>query len=69
MGSYSEQPVEGMTVNERLYHFGLIGEFDAAMRARNAELGISILIRAMLTREQATSTVGATLSDPKRYGY
>ncbi|MGB3499187.1 MAG: hypothetical protein WBA49_13360 [Rhodanobacter lindaniclasticus] len=69
MNSGSDQPIAGMTVNERLYHFGLIGEFDAAIRACNAELAISILIRAKFTREQATPTVGATLSDPKRYGY
>jgi len=29
-----ESNIGGMTVNERLHHFGLLGEFDAAIRAR-----------------------------------
>jgi len=69
MDSSSGQSIEGMTVNERLFHFGLMDEYDAAMNSRNEALGISILQRAKFTLEQAQFTVRTTLADPKRYGY
>jgi hypothetical protein len=58
-----------MTVNERLVHFGLLDKFEAAMRSRDTDLGISILERAKLTLEQAKFTVQTTLADPKRHGF
>jgi hypothetical protein len=69
MHSSSGQSIEGMTVNERLVHFRLLDEFGAAIRSRDADLGISILQRAKFTLQQATSTVTTVLSDPERYGY
>jgi hypothetical protein len=61
--------LDGMTVNERLFEFGLIDAFDAAVNSRNREQAISVLIRAKLSREQASQTVNAVFADPKRYGF
>lgn len=63
------QPIEGMTVNERLWHFGLTDEYDSAIRSKNKELAIAVLQRAKFTREQAEFTTTTTLADPQRYGY
>lgn len=63
------QSIEGMTVNERLYHFGLTDTFDEAIRANRKDRAISVLEQAKFTREQAESTVQTILAEPKRYGY
>ena len=68
MHSCNGQSIEGMTVNERLVYFGLLDKFEAAMRSRDGDLGISILQRAKFTLEQATLAVETTLADPERYG-
>ena len=63
------QPVEGMTVNERLFHFGLSHEFDKAARARDLESLAAVLGRAHLSPEQAQQCAEAVLAHPERYGY
>ena len=66
----SEEPnVGGMTVNERLYHFGLLAQFDAAIRARNKAAAIKVLTQARFSPEQAEYTASQVLGAPERYGY
>jgi hypothetical protein len=60
-------PSTGMTINERLYVAGLADPFDAAVRARDRALMISIL-KDVEVRD-AASCVDAILKDPFRYGY
>jgi len=59
----------GMTVNERLSHFGLFQEFDAAVASRNVSAVVEVLLRAQLTPEQAQETASAVVSNPERYGF
>lgn len=57
-----------MTVNERLSHFGLIPEFDAAVASRDTEAIVAVLVRAGLTPEQAQETASVAVANPWRYG-
>jgi len=59
----------GMTVNERLYHAGLMDKFDAAILARDKAKAISILRQTELPVEAATETVTVILKNPGMYGY
>ena len=61
--------IGGMTVNERLAHFGLAAEFDAAARSRDKAAMIAVLRKARFTEEQAEYTSTQILSAPGRYGY
>ena len=66
----SDEPnVGGMTVNERLVHFGLVAEFDQAVTVRDKAAAVSILIRARFTPQQADYTASKVLSAPERYRY
>ena len=58
-----------MTVNERLFELGLLGNFDAAVKSGNRAEAISILIRAKLSHEQASQAIDAVFANPERYGY
>lgn len=64
-----DQSIEGMTVNERLYHFGLFELFDAAARARDVPAIVQALLQARFSEEQALYTASTLVADPKRYGY
>lgn len=59
----------GMIVNERLFHAGLMDQFDAAILAKNKEEAISILQQTELPIEAATETVTLILKNPGKYGY
>jgi hypothetical protein len=61
--------VGGMTVNERLAHFGLFAAFEAAMKARDKAAVVAVLLQAELTPEQADYTATTVLRSPARYGY
>jgi len=61
--------IGGMTVNERLNHFGLVSEFDAAIRARNKDAAITVLTKAGFSPQQAQYTAARVLKAPERYGY
>jgi hypothetical protein len=61
--------IKGMTVNERLYHFGLMPAFAEAVRSRNLEAVIAVLRQAKFSQSQAESTATTLLANPKRYGY
>ena len=65
----TEQSVEGMTVNERLFHFGLHDSFDAAARSGDVSAMTQVLLQAHFTELQAAQTARAVASDPQRYGY
>lgn len=62
------QSVEGMTVNERLYHFGLLERFSTAAQTRDVSAMVQVLLQAGLSEAQATETSQAVAADPKRYG-
>ena len=53
--------IAGMTVNERLYHFGLRSEFDAAVASRDVAAVVSVLLKAQLTNQQAHKSAIAIL--------
>ena len=58
----------GMTVNERLGHFGLFQAFDAAVESRDSSAVIDVLRKAKLTEAQALETASAVPDNPKFYG-
>ena len=64
-----ESNIAGMTVNERLNHFGLVAEFDAAIRTGSKAAAIRVLTQGRFTPEQAEYTASQVLSAPARYGY
>lgn len=55
----------GMTVNERLFHAGLMDQFGAAIDAKKKENAISILQQTELSIEAATETVTTIFSNPR----
>jgi hypothetical protein len=59
----------GMTVNERLFEAGLMAEFDAAVRAKERERIIALLMRVALSKDDAAFTADTILANPKRYGF
>lgn len=63
------ESVDGMTVNERLFHFGLFDKFDSAVRARDSERLVQVLLLAKLSEEAAMQTATTVLANPKLYGY
>jgi hypothetical protein len=64
-----ESDIAGMTVNERLAHFGLFADFESAVRARDKSAVIAVLLKARFTVEQAEYTATTLLHAPYRYGY
>ena len=61
--------IRGMTVNERLFHFGLIQRFDAAAKLRDFEMLVHILLEAKFSRTQAEETARALIANPRRYRF
>jgi hypothetical protein len=59
----------GMTVNERLVVSGLADEWDAAVRRRDREAMIAILMRVDLAQADAAWSADTLLADPSRYGF
>jgi len=60
---------DGMTVNERLYHLGLMGEFGAAAQSRNAPAMEQVLLLAWFSMAQAKETALALAANSERFGY
>lgn len=58
----------GMTVNERLYHAGLLEEFDAAIAASNGAFAEEILQRTELTAQQSAEIVAAIFESQEQDG-
>ena len=69
MSAAEDASIGGMTVNERLAHFGLVAEFDAAARSRDRALMIAVLRKARFSEDQAEYTSAQVLKAPQRYGY
>jgi hypothetical protein len=63
------EPRGALTVNERLQAAGLQDEFDAAIRARDAQKAVAVLVRAGFSAVQANGTVQAIFKRPAYYGY
>ena len=60
--------IAGMTVNERLSHFGLFEAFDSAVASRKLSAVVGVLLQAKLTDKQARETASAILKNPSHYG-
>jgi hypothetical protein len=65
----NDQELIGMTVNERLFILGLAHRFDRAIKNRNREVSVSLLLEAKFTPEQAEETVSSIFKEPKKYCY
>jgi len=61
--------VRGMTTNERLGHFGLFAEWDAAVIARDSERMVSTLMKAQFTKDEAAWISATVLKSPSTYGF
>jgi len=61
-----EFDIKGMTTNERLFHFGLLDQFDRAARSRNRAGMIDLLSRALV--DDPESVTDAILAAPHFYG-
>jgi len=62
----SETDYSGLTVNERLYSAGLSEKFDDAIRSRNRDAALSILLAVEVS--DAAKSVDLVLANPKSYG-
>lgn len=67
MGEQDEQSLVGMTVNERLFHVGILDQWDAAVRRRDRKQMIVLLERVDIAEPHLT--VDAVLANPKMYGF
>jgi hypothetical protein len=57
-----------MTVNERLFTAGLIGEFDATIDTGDRHRAIELLKQVAISESSAAATVDAVLANPSKYG-
>jgi len=56
----------GMTLNERLFHAGLVDEFDAAVVAEDVEKAVAILEQVRVERKEAKQTVEWLIADSRQ---
>lgn len=61
--------VDGMTVNERLFHFGLFDTFDMAVRSGQLGAVKEVLLNAKFAELQAQGTAETILASPEKYGF
>jgi hypothetical protein len=61
--------LSGMTVNERLFTLGLLGEFDILARRRARDEMVVLLKRAELSDSDAAACADTILANPTKYGY
>jgi len=66
---YSEAELKGMTVNERLFSLGLMDQFGGAVKARNRQRVIDVLLQCAFSQEQSEQTTDAVLKNPATYGF
>lgn len=57
MGAGDEQDLAGMTVNERLFHVGLLDDWQAAVRRRDRDAMIRLLVQVDVCDPQFTVDV------------
>jgi hypothetical protein len=67
MDEQDEPSLAGMTVNERLFHVGILDQWDAAVRRRDRNGMIALLEQVELTEPHLT--VDAVLANPRAYGF
>ncbi len=65
----TEPSIRGMTVNERLFHFGLVESFDLAVKARDHAGLVEVLLNAQFSKQQAEETAITVLANPAYYGF
>jgi hypothetical protein len=61
--------IDGMTLNERLFHFDLFNEFDAAVRSKQFLAIRQVLFKVKVPEKQAQEIAEALLASPKKYGF
>ncbi len=57
----------GMTINERLFHLGLVDQWDKAVRARDRNAMMRLMEQCEVETPQWT--VDTVLGNPEKYGY
>ena len=62
-----ESPLAGMTVNERLFHLGILERWDQAVERRDRDAMIRLMEQADV--ENPDWTVDAILANPSRYSF
>lgn len=67
MANSGDQSLAGMTVNERLAHFGILDQWDNAVRARDRAMMIRLLERVDV--RDPGKTADAVLANPQKYGF
>ena len=67
MGELHDPSLAGMTVNERLFHVGIIDRWDEAVRRRDRDAMIALLERVEVREPHLT--VDAVLADPRKFGF
>jgi hypothetical protein len=67
MDERDELSLAGMTVNERLFHVGILDQWDAAVRRRNRDEMIALLEQVEVVKPHLT--VDAVLANPHVYGF
>lgn len=58
-----------MTVNERLVELGLTERWDEAVRRRDREKMLSLMIACELGKKDTARTVDTVLKNPEKYGF
>ena len=59
--------LRGMTINERLFHLGLMDQWDKAVRARDRNAMMRLMEQCEVETPQWT--VDGVLGNPEKYGY
>lgn len=67
MDEQDEPSLAGMTINERLFHVGILNKWKAAVRRRDRQEMIALLEQVEVTDPQLT--VDTVLTDPQAYGF
>lgn len=67
MEDHGEPSLAGMTVNERLFHVGILDQWDAAARRRDRQQMIALLEQVEVADPHFT--VDTVLATPQAYGF
>ncbi|MGX5851675.1 hypothetical protein ACWGTO_32145 [Mesorhizobium sp. PL10] len=67
MGEQDEPSLAGMTINERLFHVGVLDRWDATVRRRDRGTMIELLQQVEVSDPHLT--VDTVLANPKMYGF
>ena len=65
----TNEELQGMTVNERLWECELYDRFTEHARNRNRDEMVSVLTEVAFTLEQANEIAERILLDPHRFGF